>query len=272
MINRQVQPAIHGLQNENAKDMHFVAALISNLKWICLVVVIGTIGFSLIEGWSISDSLYMTVITVSTVGYGETNEVSAIGRVFTSTLIFISIVVMTIWTAQITTSFVSGELSGRFARRRIREMIDSLTDHVIIFGSGTMAITCMNQLKREGTDCVIVDDHAEQLKGIRSRHPSALVVESNPKDELALSDANIFAAKYVVATLESDFDNLLILMTVKELDPNIKVIARANDPLVASRMIKTGVDHVICPFQLCGEHIVDLVINDEVEDESKSYV
>ncbi len=230
-----------------------------NLEWIVAIIVLGAIGYALIEGWTVMDGLYMTIITLSTVGYGETNDLTTVGRVFTAILIFMSIVGMTCWTAQITTNFVSGELSGSSSKRRTKKVIDSLNEHAIVFGSGTMATTIIDRLEKSDCACVVVDNKQEEMSEIQDRYPQALTLVCDPKSELSLSDANVFSAKYVIAALEDDFDNLLIAMSVKEFDPDKIVICRSNDPRVASRMMKIGVESVVCPFQLSGDHVADII-------------
>ena len=231
--------------------------------WIAGAMVIGTLGYCVVEGWSISEGFYMTMITFSTVGYGEINQLSAVGRIYTSGLIFLSIILMACWTAGITTTYVSGELSGNYREQRIRKMIQKLKGHTIVFGSGIMAESVIDQLDRADKQWVLVDENKEGLAKIRKHFPNAMLIESSPKNELALADANIFSASSVISVLESDFDNLLVAMTVKELSDKIKVYTRSDDPRISSRMLKVGVDHVVCPFQLSGNHIADFVISEK---------
>jgi len=237
----------------------FLQRVFSCFAWIGLITVFGTLGFVWVENWNLADSFYMTVITMSTVGFSETRELSAVGRAFTSLLIFLSIIGMSCWTASITSAFVSGDLSGTFTAKRTRNMIQSFYDHTIVFGSCTMAATVIDRLSRAGQKIVLIDNDVDQVKTIQSKYPEVMVIHCSPKSEMALADANVFQAKNVVSVLESEFDNLLIAMSVKELDPDIFVITRANDPKVASRMLKTGVDEVICPSQLSGDRVADLI-------------
>lgn len=225
--------------------------------WIAAVLAMGTIGYVVIEGWTTQESFFMSVITLSTVGYGETHELSDAGRVFTSLLIFTSIVCLSCWTACLTGLFVELELSGVFGMKRAKKMAAAMTDHTIICGSGTMAKTTLDVLLRKHADVVLVDDNEAQLKQIRARYPELPIIEASAADEMALASANILDAKFVVASLDSDFDNLMIAMTCKELGTDVQVIARSDDMQVASRMMKLGVEKVICPFQLSGEQAAE---------------
>jgi voltage-gated potassium channel len=223
------------------------------------VLMVGTIGYMFIEHWSTRDSFYMSVITLSTVGYGETRELSPAGRLFTTALIFISVAGLSCWTASLTALFVEGDLSGSFRKKRAKKMAASLTDHTIVCGSGMMARTIVDELTKKDLPVVIVDDDQDGLQVIRNMYPGVPIIEASAVDDMSMFDANILESKSVVAALPSDFDNLLISMTCKDLGMEIQVIARSNDPRIAGRMVKAGVDNVICPFQLSGVHAVTLL-------------
>jgi voltage-gated potassium channel len=226
---------------------------------IAAVLLIGTLGYALIEQWRFDESFYMSVITLSTVGYGETRELSPPGRMFTTGLIFISVAGLSCWTASLTSLFVEGDLSGTFRKKKAKKMAASLSNHTIVCGSGMMAKTIVEELTRKEIPVVLVDDDPKELEIIRRRYPSVPIIEAAAIDELALFDANVLTAKNVVAALPSDFDNLLIAMTCKDLGTDIKVVARTDDSRIAGRMLKAGVDNVICPFQLSGEHAAQLI-------------
>ena len=221
---------------------------------VAAVLVFGTCGYVMIEGWSTQDGFYMSVITLATVGYGETQQLTGAGRLFTCLLIFSSIVCLSCWTACLTSLFVESELSGAVTQKRSKKMAEKLSGHTIICGSGTMAKTVLEILVRKRTKVVLVDNDLESLKVIRRRYPNIPVIESMAIDEMALANANVLDAKCVIAALDSDFDNLMIAMTCKDLGSGVKVIARSDDMQVASRLMKIGVEKVICPFQLSGEH------------------
>lgn len=225
-----------------------------------LALVFGTFGYVVIEGWSTQDGFYMSVITLATVGYGETQELSSLGRLFTCFLIFFSIICLSCWTACLTSMFVEGELTGAFNQKRAKKMASELNGHTIICGSGTMAKTVLEILVRKQASIVLIDGNTEELKMIRLRYPKVSIIESSAVDELTLSNANVLNAKSVIAALDSDFDNLMIAMTCKDLGTDLKVIARSDDMQVARRMRKIGVEKVICPFQLSGETAAEFAI------------
>jgi voltage-gated potassium channel len=160
----------------------------------------------------------------------------------------------------LTSLFVEGELTGAFNQKRAKKMAHSMSGHTIICGSGTMAKTVLEIMVRKQANVVMVDNDAEALKSIRLRHPDLAIIESSAIDEMALANANILEAQCVIAALDSDFDNLMIAMTCKDLGTDVQVIARSDDMQVASRMMKIGVDKVICPFQISGEHAAEFAL------------
>lgn len=229
--------------------------------WMAAIIVLGTAGYSMIEGWSTLDGFYMSVITVATVGYGETQELSSIGRLFTCLLIFISIICLSCWTACLTSLFVEGDLTGAFSFRRARKMAKAMQDHTIICGSGTMAQATLDILLRKRQAVVVIDSDKQTLASVRRRYPNIAIIEDNAVNELALSSANVLEARCVIAATESDFDNLMIAMTCKDLGTELHVIARSDDRHVASRMMKLGVEKVISPFQISGEQAASFAID-----------
>ena len=227
----------------------------------CLVVLVavGTFGYVLVENWSIADSFFMTVITLSTVGYGETNELSSVGRLFTAILIFFCLCGMTVWTATLTSVIVEGDISGRYERSRVARMISKLRKHVIICGSDAMAQAVIEHVAQDKTPLVVVDDRSDGIDRIKRRFGSTYFVEGKGTNELKLAEANVFEADTVVAAMESDIDNLLVAIACKDLGADIKVIARSHDHTIANSMRKAGADAVISPHQLCGDRVAELV-------------
>ena len=220
----------------------------------------GTCGYVLIEGWTVFDALYMTIITLSTVGYGETQELTTSGRAFTSVLIGCSVLCMACWTAGITSVIVSGELSGSFRRKREKKMIREMKGHTIVCGGGLMAQTVVDKLQREQKQVVVITDEPEQeLVRLRDLYPDVPFLEGDPKSELLLAEAGILKAGTLVAAVDSDFNNLLIAITGRGISEKLQVICCAQSNELASRMFKVGANEVICPQVLGGEQVAGLI-------------
>lgn len=226
---------------------------------VSMILMLGTLGYVAVEGWEISDGLFMTVITMSTVGYGETQDLSPVGRIFTSILIFICLIGMTYWSAVWTSLVIEADLTGSNLKRKLRKMISKLDDHIIVCGSNEMAHAVVERLVGKGLQVVIVDQDSEQIEKIQKRFRGVLWVNGDPTNEMTLADANLMCAKAVVASTDSDVDNLLIGITCKDMDEDIQVYANANDKMLANRMRKAGIDDVVSPCQLCGNRMAELI-------------
>lgn len=215
-------------------------------------------GFCLIEAWSLEDALYMTVITISTVGYTEIGELSSVGRAFTSVLILTSIVAMAYWTASITSVLVEGDLSGAYRKKRMERMAKKMNEHVIVCGSTVYAKSIIETLYRSNREMTVVCDQ-QDAQPLTIQYPQVPLIELSPTDELALAKAGLASAAHIVAATKSDVDNLLIAMTCKQFNPSLFVIAFSYDGKLAGRMKKVGVDEVICPHLLGGFRVAELI-------------
>ena len=234
--------------------------LLNIMYWVMTLVMLGTIGYHLVEGWSLADSFFMTVITISTVGYGETNTLSEHGRWFTSGLIFTSLVSMTGWTAILTSFIVGCDLGGTFQRRRTAKMIQAMKGHTVVCGGGLMAQVVVERLMRKRAQVVLISEESDWLAEMKKKFRRLEVLEGKPGNELILAQANILNAKHVIAATDSEVDNLLIGITCKDIGPDVCVIAESNDLMIANRMRKSGIDEVISPVQLGGAKVTDLVL------------
>ena len=242
--------------------MHFAQIRLLTLLLLS-VVLMGTIGYWLIEGWHLEDGFYMSVITLATVGYGETRELSPLGRIFTCGLIFVSLATLSCWTASITGFFVDRQLIQKWQSHHQVKRAQKMKSHTIVCGSNSMARTVVQMLIQRGQPVVVVDADETRLEQLRSQFRSISVVLGNPVDELTLANANVLGAESIVAVLDSAFDNLLITMTCNGLETGIRIVARADDPDIASRMNKLGVHEIICPYFLCAERATEAVLASE---------
>ena len=224
------------------------------------LLVFGTAGYVWLEGWSIPDGFYMTVITLSTVGYGETQTLTPPGRWFTSGLIFLCILSMTYCTATMTSFIVGNDLSGHFFRRRHLKMISQLKDHTVVCGGGLMGQSVIERLMKERKPVVLIESNGDVLEVLCRRYPRLLVVQGSATNELTLAEANIMTAKHVVAATDSEIDNLLIAISCKDMGHDVQVYARSNDTTIANRMRKANVDEVVSPSRICGDRVADLIL------------
>lgn len=238
----------------------FLRRLFQVFGAIVLIVLLGTAGYILIEGWNFEDGLFMTVITLSTVGYGETNDLTQVGRLFTSVLILFCLFATSYWTATVTSFLVEEDLTGHYRRRRMLKMISKLKNHTIVCGSGRMAQAVIERLLAKRGSVVVVDDNKERLDQLKQRHRQLLTVHGKPTNEVILAQANVIVAGNVVAATDNEVDNLLVAITCRDLGNDVAVFARSNDTSIANRMRKAGVDEVISPSQLSGNRVAELIL------------
>ena len=224
-----------------------------------VLIIIGTCGFVLVEGWDLFDGLYMTIITFSTVGYGETNELTSQGRLFASMLILVSMVSVACWTATLTGWVVSGELSGNYKRRREAKMVAKMKKHSIVCGDGMLSRIVILEMAKQDIPLVYLCRSSEDAQIVQRFAPDVIVIEEDPTSEIALADANILKCKSVVAAMQSDVDNLMIAITAKGIRNSIELCSFAQGTEYASRMTKVGADHVVSPFLLGGQFVSQLI-------------
>jgi voltage-gated potassium channel len=216
--------------------------------------VVGTAGFVAIERWPLLDAFYMTITTISTVGYGEIHPLSNGGRVFASLLIVGAIGTAIYTFTRLGQVVLEGELLGGIGRRRMRRQLRELKGHYVLCGFGRFAKPVAEELAHKKLPfCVIERDPGAELHLRDAGYP--YLIEDATTDE-ALQDAGVERARAVMALLPSDADNLYVIVTARSLSPGLRVIARASDERGESKLRRGGADVVVSPYNLAGNRIV----------------
>ena len=208
---------------------------------------VGTIGFSLIEGWSLFDSFYMTILTISTVGYGEVHPLTGPGRIFASLVIVLGIGTAIYTFTRLGQVILEGELQGVLGRKRMTKEIAKLKDHYIVCGFGRIGKPVAAGLQAKGYPLCVLESNQELEGDIQDSGHLYLIGDAT--DESVLQSAGLDRAKAVLALLASDADNLFLTITAKELSSSVMVIARASEDRVEPRLKRGGADKVISPYQ-----------------------
>lgn len=230
------------------------------------LLVVGTAGYLIIEkDWSIIDAFYMTVITISTVGFGEVKGLSTYGRLFTVVLILAGIVSVSLIGTYAARLMVDTSLVAIFGGKHMRNVIDRLTDHYVLCGYGRMGSIIATELKKADLNLVIIekDDNLVQA----AQDSGYLVVKGDATCDSVLRQAGIERAKGVIAVLNSDADNLFISLAAREINPSIQIIARGEEPGTESRLLRAGADVVVSPLKLGGMQIARMVLERHLIDE-----
>lgn len=221
----------------------------------------GTIGYHFIEGWPVFDALYMTVITLATVGYGETHPLSAAGRAFTITLILGGIGIITYGVTTVTAILVEGEMNGYLRRRRMHRAIGKLKGHYIVCGGGKNGRYVAEELQRTKRDVVVVEhDRARVQEYIEH---GVLALEGDATSDDILRAAGIDQAAGLVATLPEDRDNMFVVITARGLNPKIRIVAKIDDVNVRDKFVRSGADSAVSASFIGGLRMASELIRPE---------
>lgn len=214
---------------------------------ILMLVTLGVIGYSMLEGWHWLDALYFTFITISTVGYNELYPMHPVGRMFTIVMILLSLFVIAMLSASVTSFLVRKEFAETFKRKKLRNMIRSLKNHTILCGAGQTGGTVIEEFRAAKKPLVVVEDSQEVVAWLQSQYPDLPVISGDATKDDILQEANIEKAKGLITALSEDAANLYVVISARVLNPDLTIVARAVDAHAASKMYKAGATHVISP-------------------------
>jgi voltage-gated potassium channel len=211
----------------------------------------------MIEGWSWADSFYMVFITLSTVGFSEVHTLSAGGRLWTVLLIVGGVGAMGYLVARLFEAIMEGSLHGLRRQRRMQKHIESVVGHTIICGFGRVGRQVVRDFVQNGSDIVVVDaaDTSEELKRLSIPH-----IIGRAEDEEVLLAAGIERAAVLVSAVDSDTVNVFITLTARQLNPKLRIIARASDSDTAKKLQLVGAERVVSPFVASGRRMAHLAL------------
>ncbi len=218
-----------------------------------LLLVAGTVGFIVIEGWSLLDGLYMTVITLTTIGFAEVHPLSAGGRVFTIVLAIAGVGALFYAVLSLFQFLLEGELALLLGVRRMKGRIESLRDHHILCGFGRVGMEIARDFTARGVPFVIVDSNPEAIG--RAQASGYLVVEGDATSDTVLREAGIERARGLLAASDSDAGNTFVVLAAKALRPDLYVVSRAGRPESQPRMLRAGADRAISPYAIAGRRM-----------------
>jgi voltage-gated potassium channel len=214
-------------------------------------ILFGTVGYHVLEGWPWFDGLYMTVITLATIGYSEVRPLTPAGRGFTIILIIVGVTVFGFLVSILTQAVVENEVAAALGRRRLFKDISQLKSHYILCGAGRVGMRIIDELKKRAVDFVVIERDEQVAEKLLTR--GNLVLIGDATDEAVLEGAQVRTAKTLITAASSDAENVYIVLTARGLNPNIYIVARATD-LAAERQLKrAGANKVVSPV-LIGSH------------------
>jgi voltage-gated potassium channel len=229
---------------------------------ITATLAIGTVGFTVIDDYPPFDAFYMTLTTMTTVGYGEVHPLSRAGRVFNSFLIFFGVTTIFIAIGAMTQTIIEMELGDAFGKRRTKRMIDKLKDHYIICGFGRVGRGAALELAHAGVPFVVVDNNPERAE--RAMLAGMLAVAADSTRDETLRQVGIDRARGLVAALATDADNLFVLLSAKGLNSRIYVATRAAEEGAEEKMRRAGADAVFAPYSMTGHRLAQALLRPHV--------
>jgi len=230
---------------------------------ILLLVVIGTVGYHLIEGWEIIDCLYMTIITIATVGFKEVGPLSTGGKIFTMGLIVTSLSSLAYVGTSIARFVFDGDLANYIKTYRVDKKIAKLKNHVIIVGFGRNGEQAAIELAEHGVEFVIVDKRDNVVSRIRENR-ELLYIKGDATHEEVLEQAGIYEARALIATTHNDADNVFVVLTARSMNPGLTVISRASEMGSQMKLKRAGATNVIMPERIGGQRMAKLVHQPDV--------
>jgi voltage-gated potassium channel len=220
------------------------------------------VGFVTIAGYPLFDAFYMSLMTITTVGYAEIHPLGHAGRVFNSFLIFFGVSTMFLAVGATTQTIIELELNQYFVKRRVRRMIEKLDDHYIICGFGRVGRGAANELQRARVPFIIIDNHDDKVE--RAMKSEMLAVLGDASRDENLRDLGIARAKGLIAALSSDADNLFLILSAKGLNPKLVISARVSEEGSEQKFKRAGADSVFAPYDITGTRLAQAILRPHV--------
>lgn len=235
-----------------------------SLALLVVTVVYGVVGYRLVEGWNLLDSFYMTVITLSTVGFREVHELSSGGQAFTISLILLGLVTVFSALGVVTGMLATGELGRWVHRRRDEKRISHLRRHFVIAGYGRVGRFASEELAREGIPFVVVDPDSRLAEGLEADDIPYLIGDAS--EDAVLEEAGIDRARGLICAADSDAANVSITLTARALNPELMIVARASRPEADDKLVRAGADRAVSAAALGGVWLAHLALRPAVND------
>jgi voltage-gated potassium channel len=226
------------------------------------IIAFGTAGFQLIDRYPPFDAFYMTLITITTVGYAEIHPLSKAGRIFNSFLILFGVSGMFFSVGALTQTIIELELGDPLGQRRIKRMIDKMQNHFLICGYGRVGRSAAAELKRAGVPFLVIDRSEERVDRAINANMAAVLADAT-RDE-TLRAVGVTRARGLIAALASDADNLYVILSAKTLNPSLTVVTRAAEEESEKKLQRAGADTVFAPYNIVGHRLAHALLRPHV--------
>jgi voltage-gated potassium channel len=229
-----------------------------------LVLLLGTMGYAIIEGWQILDAIYMTVITITTVGFGEVRAVSPAGRVFTIALICMGMGIIAYTLGMVAQVMVEFQVRSILGRRKLGIKIKSIKNHYILCGYGRIGRIISQELKASRIPLLVIDSNPDAKQGLEQQDIPYIIDDATSED--VLIEAGIERAKGLISVVLSDADNLFITMTARGLNPELFILSRADEEQTHKKLLRAGANRVVLPYLIGGQKMAQTITKPAVTD------
>lgn len=238
---------------------------IAALSVASLLLLLGTVGYHLLEGWPLFDAFYMTVITLSTVGYGEVRPLSVAGRVLSILLILGGVGTLGYALGATTEFFAHGGWEASRQRRRMKHELATISKHTIVCGYGRLGRAVVEVLRQNGHRVVVVDRTAAAMEQL-PEDDDLLHLVGNAQDDDVLIAAGVQRARALVAAVDSDAANVFLTLSARELNPDIVLYGKADDPKSLQKLERAGANHVFSPATVAGHRVGWQIVQPDITD------
>jgi len=228
-----------------------------------IIIVAGAAGYVWIESWPWLDAIYMSTITVTTVGFSETHPLSAAGQMFTIVLVTLGVGAFTYTFSSLAQYLISGELQGVLAQRRMKRQTERLKDHYIVCGYGRVGREVVHEFQRERKSMVIID-HDERAILEAQQLTGCLILQGDAGEDEVLHEAGIKRAKGLVAAADTDATNVMIALSARAINAELFTVARANSEINRAKLSRAGADRIISPAIIGGRSMAQMALRPNV--------
>lgn len=237
--------------------------LISGIALLVVLLISGTVGYMIIEKWHFLNALYMTVITITTVGYGEVSEVSQAGRIFTIVLIFVGAGIVAYILGLVAQSMLDFQLRSILGGRKLGLKTKMIKNHYIICGYGRIGKVISQELKASRIPILVVDN-SDSANALNNKGIPHIIDDATVED--VLIEAGIEKAKGLISVVSSDADNLFITMTARGLCPELFILARANEEHTHKKLLRAGANRAVMPHLIGGQKMAHTILKPAVTE------
>ena len=230
------------------------------------IIVVGTLGYMVLERWSFLDALYMTVITIGSIGFEEVRDLSndPSGRIWTMILILAGVGTVAYAVSSLVQMLVEGTVTGYFRRRRMEKMIDRLSGHYLVCGFGRVGREVAGEFRAEEIPFVVIDQDESAI--LECEELGYLALLGNAADDDVLHQAGISKARGLVAAVDSDADNVFVVLSARRANPDLHIVARTDSDESSNKLRVAGADRTLSPYAVGGKRLARLAVDPSVVD------